>query len=213
MRANTKVLVGLGLVGGLALVLFPKSKAAAAPGSGTVSTGAGGGLLTGIVAGAKKIFSGVSKVLGGAAAAASAGIGVTALTAGGSVAGGTVAAIGSGAGALTDFAAVSEPVFGSVTGEVGPAAIGSGGGVGAVLGPIAMLSIPVIFGPPLVSLLTGNKNLADMEAEAAAAQKQYLEDQATLKREQEIAAAASLSHKALAILDVQAADFSLSAGQ
>ncbi len=69
-------------------------------------------------------------------------------------------------------------------------AAGAGSSVGAVLGPAAMLVSPFILGPPLVSLLTGNKTLEDMMAEQAARDAEVLYWKEQVAKEQELNARA-----------------------
>lgn len=118
------------------------------------------------------------------------------------VAGATSALIGGGTAAGTVGAAAVAPGAATILPGAGTAIPATGGGavpvsgaagLGTALATAGMLASPFILGPPIVSLLTGNKTLDDMLAEATAFSKKGEEDKLMLAREQKIAADAEAS--------------------
>jgi len=112
--------------------------------------------------------------------------GATSALIGGGTAAGTV-----GAAAVAPGAATILPGAGAAIPATGAGAVpvsGAASGFGTAAATAGLLAAPWILGPPLTSLLTGNKTLDDMLAEQTAYSKQLEENKLMLAREQKIAA-------------------------
>lgn len=135
MKANLKILAVAGIALGLAFFFFKKSAQAGEVGAGSVSEGAGGGVVSAIVGGVKKIFGAAKKLFAPAAAADVAG----ALAGGGA---GFSAVASSGAivtpGGFLVAAPVAAPLGTPIAaGTVVPGSAAGGGAAGALGGAIS----------------------------------------------------------------------------